>query len=407
MTAKLSVSLVVVSRDRPELLLRCLTAIGQLQEIEFELIVVSNSSKPDCLRGQFRHVCFAQANIAAARNEGVRAGNGDIVAFCDDDAVPEPFWLKRLVAPFDNDGVGAAGGQVLGRNGVTYYWNAPDIDCCANELAVVRLAGIQPGSADRAMVTLGTNCAFRRRALVELGGFDVAFRYFLDEADLNWRLARAGWLTEFVPNAVVHHGSAPNMVRKQNRAPTSWFEVSASKVVFLRKHWRGDIAPIIAEYRKERRAKAISAFNLGMLNSGDLTSLNATMENGVAEGMRRRFGIFEAFSPAGTPTRMISWQKAQSVAICVGPFGLWRGRRTARDLVSQGKLVSLICFWRNAMALSARFEKAGYWFHQGGVYRRGDRTGAQFQVVRRKTKFTRELARIADQRSFDIVTGLS
>jgi GT2 family glycosyltransferase len=56
--------------------------------------------------------------------------------------------------------------------------------------------------------TEGTNCAFRRDVLAGLGGFDPAFRYFLDETDVNLRLAEAGARTVIVPRALVHHGSA-------------------------------------------------------------------------------------------------------------------------------------------------------------------------------------------------------
>ncbi|MCB2152739.1 MAG: glycosyltransferase, partial [Rhodobacteraceae bacterium] len=59
-----------------------------------------------------------------ARNLGLAAAAGEIVAFIDDDAVPEPRWLARLTAPFADPGIAAAGGFVVGRNGISFQWRA-------------------------------------------------------------------------------------------------------------------------------------------------------------------------------------------------------------------------------------------------------------------------------------------
>ncbi|MCB2123539.1 MAG: glycosyltransferase, partial [Rhodobacteraceae bacterium] len=63
-----------------------------------------------------------------ARNLGLAAAAGEIVAFIDDDAVPEPRWLARLTAPFADPGIAAAGGFVVGRNGISFQWRASCAD---------------------------------------------------------------------------------------------------------------------------------------------------------------------------------------------------------------------------------------------------------------------------------------
>ena len=74
------------------------------------------------------------------------------------------------------------------------------------------------------------------RQLVALGGFDPAFHYFLDETDLNMRLARAGHATAIAPLAEVHHGFAANALRAANRVPRDLFDIGARWAVFHRKH---------------------------------------------------------------------------------------------------------------------------------------------------------------------------
>jgi GT2 family glycosyltransferase len=86
---------------------------------------------------------------------------------------------------------------------------------------------------------MGTNCAFRRAALDEIGGFDPALRFYLDETDVNMRLARAGHHAALVAEAQLHHGFLPSRYRASTRAPRDLYEIGASLAVFLRKHHPG------------------------------------------------------------------------------------------------------------------------------------------------------------------------
>ena len=89
----LSVSVVVVSRGRPDALKRCLLGIAQLQYPVFEVVIVSDPSgikaaKSLPFAADLKLVPFDKPNISAARNLGIVEAAGDIVAFIDDDAVP-------------------------------------------------------------------------------------------------------------------------------------------------------------------------------------------------------------------------------------------------------------------------------------------------------------------------------
>ena len=53
--------------------------------------------------------------------------------------------------------------------------------------------------------TVGNNSAFRRSALLKIGGFDEHFRYYLDEADVCLRLVRAGYDVVYLQNSPVRH----------------------------------------------------------------------------------------------------------------------------------------------------------------------------------------------------------
>src|SRR6056297_2389366 len=127
MTTLLPVSVIIVSRGRPALLNRCLTGVCQLWYPDFEIVVVSDPEGLDAVAsraGLIKTVAFDDANIASARNAGIRAAAGKIVAFIDDDAVPEPTWLTHLVAPFADPEIAQVGGYVRGRNGISFQWRA-------------------------------------------------------------------------------------------------------------------------------------------------------------------------------------------------------------------------------------------------------------------------------------------
>jgi glycosyltransferase involved in cell wall biosynthesis len=114
----LPVSVVIVSRGRPHSLARTLTGISQLQYWNFEVVVVAD---PDGIKSAqklpfadtLKLVAFDEPNISAARNRGLLHAAGEIVAYIDDDAVPEPMWLRHLVAPAARSDVAAMGGGAM------------------------------------------------------------------------------------------------------------------------------------------------------------------------------------------------------------------------------------------------------------------------------------------------------
>ncbi|WP_375687454.1 glycosyltransferase family 2 protein [Pseudooceanicola sp. LIPI14-2-Ac024] len=100
--------MVVVSRGRPGPLALCLDALSRLRYAPYEIVVVADPAGLQAvaaagLDGLVKTVAFDVPNISAARNAGIAAAAGEVVAFIDDDAVPEPCWLHHL-----------AGGLALG-----------------------------------------------------------------------------------------------------------------------------------------------------------------------------------------------------------------------------------------------------------------------------------------------------
>ena len=97
---RLTFSIIVASRKRPDWLDRCITALLQLDHPAFEVIVVADGETLARLSDRempigVRLIRFDEPNLSKARNRGIAVASGQACAFIDDDAVPEPLWLRH------------------------------------------------------------------------------------------------------------------------------------------------------------------------------------------------------------------------------------------------------------------------------------------------------------------------
>jgi len=91
-------TVVICTRDRPEELDRCLDAVGAVAYPSFDVLVVDNGSSASGVRAiaqrwGARCVVEPRPGLSRARNRGAREARGELVAYLDDDARPEPGWL--------------------------------------------------------------------------------------------------------------------------------------------------------------------------------------------------------------------------------------------------------------------------------------------------------------------------
>lgn len=198
------VSVVVPTKNRVRLLVRCLEALARqtLTPDDYDVFVVDDgpdsSTRAAVERFEarypmhFRYLPAVQTDgPAAARNIGWRMSSGPIVAFTDDDTLPEPDWLERGLAAFSSDTAGVSGGMAmpLPEHPTDY------------ELDATRLA-------DAEFVT--ANVFYRRHALEAVGGFDERFKAaWREDADLHFTLLEKGYRLEHAPDALVVHPVRP------------------------------------------------------------------------------------------------------------------------------------------------------------------------------------------------------
>lgn len=242
-----SFSIVINTYNREPELRQTLEALTWLRYPgEFEVIVVNGPSTDgteELLETWADRVVVGHVqdrNISVSRNEGIRLSAGDIVAFIDDDAIPEPRWLTELAAYYDDPSVGAVGGFVLDHSGHTFQYRFGSVDRMGDgmsNLSESRRDWCYPGSW-RIAHLLGTNASYRRSALIEVGGYDEFYEYYLDETDVQIRLVDAGYVVAQTPRARVHHHFAPSHVRNAARVTRDWYPVFKNRLYFSLRYAR-------------------------------------------------------------------------------------------------------------------------------------------------------------------------
>jgi O-antigen biosynthesis protein len=195
------VSVVVCTHNGQKTLEECLERLGALTYPDYEVIVVNDGSSDASAEIARRYgatlIETDHRGLGHARNKGIEAARGEIVAFLDDDAYPDADWLHYVAALLRANGHAGVGGP-----------NIPPAD----DGLVAECVAAAPGGPIHVLISdreaehvPGCNMAFRKDVLEEVGCFDERFRVAGDDVDLCWRLQKAGRTLGFSAGAVVMH----------------------------------------------------------------------------------------------------------------------------------------------------------------------------------------------------------
>lgn len=236
-------SIIINTLNRANLLPNTLKSFLHLDFDNFEVIVVngpSNDGTAEILeqwKDKIKIGHCSEPNLSMSRNIGIAMANGDIILFIDDDAIPEPEWLDQIMDGFDSPEVGGVGGKVFDHTGFNYQYQYANADRLGHgkwQLTEPSPHYCFPRAFEFPYLQ-GTNTAFRRSALLEIGGFDEEFTYYLDETEVCLRLIDRGYVIKQLSNAFVHHKYAPSHIRTKSAAIYR-YPVLKSKVYFSNRH---------------------------------------------------------------------------------------------------------------------------------------------------------------------------
>ena len=258
-----TVSVVICTRNRPEDLTRCLASLERCVPSPSEVIVVDNAPGNDATEQAvrafpgIRYVREDRPGLSHARNAGVWAATGEIVAFTDDDVELPEEWIARLTAPFADPEVASVTGLVLPAELATDA-------ACLFEFAIGGLGKsllrrrFDPSylrtdwwrPPDVWKIGAGANMAMRRAAFAEVGLFDprlgAGASGCSEDSEFWFRLLRTGHACLYDPAAVVFHH------HRGDRAALSRQ---------LRAYIRGHVVALFVQFLQDRRpAHLIRAF---------------------------------------------------------------------------------------------------------------------------------------------------
>ncbi|GGK95392.1 glycosyl transferase [Salinibacterium xinjiangense] len=329
-----------------------LEAIRNLRLLEWpaellEIVVVENGSGDDSaarLRveapGITLVVSATNDGFAGGCNRGVAASSGEFIALLNNDAKPDPGWVKAAVSKFgESPRIGAVASRVLD-------WDGKLVDYIGSAMTWYGMgykpftAEAVPPKVDTARdVLFGTGSAMfvRRTAYDELGGFDERYFMFFEDVDLGWRLNLAGWRFVYEPASLAFH---------KHHASMSAF------------------GPYKETYLLERNALFTLYKNIGDESVGSAlpAAIGLSVRRGIARG-KLDSTSFDLRKPGGDAEQTMEVSKQTMAAtFAIDQFvEELPGLRATRDRIQAGRQISDERIWKLfGLADAPVFQEEGY-----------------------------------------------
>ena len=274
--------MIICTRDRPELLRKCLASITLLDPAPYELIVVDNSPAADSTRDVVQdfpsaiYVHEPQGGLSRARNAGLRCATGNVIAWTDDDVTVPTRWLEAIESAFSDPDIAAITGLVLPAELET----AAQFDFEYNRGGFNR--GYRPLLYDKRffdemssrgvpawMVGAGANMAFRREVFDKVGVFDerlgAGAAGCSEDSELWYRMLAEGLPIAYDPTVFVWH---------THRVEDGAFDHQ------MKQYMCGHVTALLVQYEKFRHAGNLRRLFLTLPNyywrlcAGNLSHLN-------------------------------------------------------------------------------------------------------------------------------------
>lgn len=298
----MTLSIVIPSHHRFDLLRACLEAVRQHAPPETEVLVVDDGS-PDGIISRVAAEQGArilrlprQSGYCVAVNAGIRAVRSPIIELLNDDTVVQPGWADAALPWFEDQRVAAVAPLVLDGLG--------RIDSAGQCYSLGGVAGkrghgqpLRPEYQQTCRVfgACGSSAFYRRDVLLAVGGFPESFGAYFDDVDLSFRLNRAGHQIRFEPGSRVHHqggasyGTGRRLLEQQSRNEERVFWRNIPSTMLGRAVWHH--LAVLA-------GKTLRRWNEGELTPFLCGRLRVLTEIGE---IRRHRQVLAQLGPDGTP----------------------------------------------------------------------------------------------------------
>lgn len=295
-------SIVIATRNRKDSLQRLLTSLAACEirsGKSIEVLVVDNGSGDgtDALVAQqiarspwtLRYLSEPKTGVCRARNLGIQEAMAPLVAFTDDDCVAEPQWMQTVMDTLDKHShIDGLFGRVLPLDG-----RAIDATTVAVKPDPKPREFTWP---DSPFVGHGNNMAFRRQALIDVGGFDVQFGpgaplIAAEDMELTYRLMRSGFRLRYEPEVVLKHAQRDSDEAMLTAHRTNAVGLGAA---LARHAFRGDLQALKFAYwwrrdthRALKRARQQRLENVAAVKAVYLKYFSVGLWKGFCDAPRR------------------------------------------------------------------------------------------------------------------------
>ena len=221
-STELSLSVVVTNYDGEAYLPGMMAAL-QATGYPFLEIIVSDDASTDGSRLLLRHqhpsvrVITSDRNRGPAptRNAGIAAARGDLVLLLDNDGHPYPDAIEPLVALFqDPELVGAMPRVLMGDDPEQVHYDGARTHISGQMwlLNTHRALSEAPIEGEEIASMVGTAMIFRRKAALDIGGFEEDFFFYYEDHDFGTRLRTLkGRLRSCPASRILHHGGTADL----------------------------------------------------------------------------------------------------------------------------------------------------------------------------------------------------
>lgn len=267
-----AMDVIVCTCNRADSLLRLLDALAkQTVPVDSFRILVVDDGSTDHTQGLCRDMQRTMPNLryervphnrglSNARNTGIALCDAPLVAFTDDDCIPRPDWLERMIQALRTAPIVAGAIETPTDN----FWKL-----CHN---IAQFHPFLTGKkARRTPFIAGANMGFRREVLTSLGGFE-ADRQIAEDMEFVLRAGRAGFCVWFTPEAVVRHDPARTGFGQILRYSARHARIT----VHLRRAYLADIGTpgfVLTPWFLAPLSPAIAALTTAQLYASDLQTL--------------------------------------------------------------------------------------------------------------------------------------
>lgn len=211
MSYEVEITVIIPTYNSEKYISRVLRAIYEKSTcIPHQVIVVDGSSKDSTVEKAREYPVEVLLNpkisAATARNKGIIFSRGDIIAFTDSDCVPDKNWLENIFNRFKNNpelvGIGGKMLPLEPRNNIENF----SANVFLNEIMKFPDQALKPSKKFLPGSFITANCAYRKKALIKVGGFNDFFKNNGEDIDLFWRMIdKFPMRLLYDPSLIVYH----------------------------------------------------------------------------------------------------------------------------------------------------------------------------------------------------------